>query len=447
MLSKKIAGVTMAAVAMAGVLGTGAASANATRTITWLVRTDPVMNPWERATIKAFEAVHPNIKVQMILSPSGAPFDQKLLTMVAAGDPPDIFSHWGNDSWADFVYRGIAQNLTPYIQKTHFSFAGMDPALLKQYSIGNKVYGIPFATGGSYLFYNMSLLKKAHIPIPTTNWNDRSWNWPTVLKDARKMTVHSAKLASMQWGFNDELWPENANFWLFGGDIFPASAYRTGVVQKVSATSPAVEQAVQWQRNLIYTYKVAPTPAQTTGLSTTEDPFLSGKIGMEMTGIWGFWVFKPAKFQWGAAPLPYVKTDRNVLFTDPWMMAKGAAHPNAAWTFLQWLANPKEGDRTYVLTSGVFPVWKQLVPVWAQNEHKLHPWMSVASLIQLGNGSMQHGSESANHLLINYGQMDSVMGNVLQPVWTGKTAPKAALAELQTQLTQTIKEAGITKGR
>ena len=362
------------ATALSGLLvGVGSASASNIQTVTWLVRTDPVMNPWERATIKAFEKVHPNIHVQMIISPAGAPFDQKLLTMSAAGDPPDIFSHWGNDSWADFVYRGIAQNLTPFIKKSHFSFAGMDPALLRQYTINGQVYGIPFAGGGSYLFYNLNMLKKAHLPIPTTNWNDKAWNWNTVLHYAKKMTVHSSKLSGMRWGLNDTLWPQNAGAWLFGGDIFPESSYHTGVVNKVFATSLALEQATQWQRDLTFKYKVAPTPAQTTGLSSTEDPFLSGKIGMEMTGIWGFWTFRPANFKWGVAPLPYIKTDKDVLFTDPWMMAKGAANPQAAWTFLEWLANPTEGDKSYVLASGVFPVWKQLVPLWAKNEHKLLP--------------------------------------------------------------------------
>lgn len=424
-----------------------ALAAKAPVTITWLVRTDPIMNPWERTTIRQFEHLHPGIRVQLIISPSGAPFDEKLLTMNAAGTPPDVFSHWGSDGWADFQYRGLLANLTPYIKKSHFSFQGMNMKLVHQYSIGNKIYGIPFATGGSYLFYNEALFKRAHLPLPPTNWNDKQWNLATLMRDAKKLTIHGKSLATTQYGLEDTLWPENANLWLWGGDFFLPSAYKTGLISKVTALSPAAKAAVTWQRNLIFKDKVAPTPAESSLMSKVSDPFTTGKIGMDLTGVWGFWTLLPSKFPWGIAPLPYIKTDKDVLFTDPWMMAKNAKNKSAAWTFIQYLSNPQLGDKSYTLTAGTVPPWKQLLPVWAKHEHQLHPSMTEPQLINLALGSMSHGQESINHLGIDYGQFDSTITNVLEPVWTGKTTPLAALKALQSQLTNVIREAGITHGR
>src|SRR5581483_5007859 len=197
------------------VLGIGANTFTAGTTITWLVRTDPLINPWELKTVNDFEASHPNIHVKIVMSPSGANYDQKLETMEVGWEPADIFSHWGNNSWADAVYRGYAADLTPYINASHFSFDGMDPRLLQEYSVKGHVYAIPFATGGSYLFYNVDLFQKAHVPLPPTSWDDPNWTWDTVLKDAQALNVNGASLNHRVYGLSDDLWPENANAWLF----------------------------------------------------------------------------------------------------------------------------------------------------------------------------------------------------------------------------------------
>jgi ABC-type glycerol-3-phosphate transport system substrate-binding protein len=166
---------------------------------------------------------------------------------------------------------------------------------------------------------------------------------------------------------------------------------------------------------------------------------------MEMTGPWGFWVFAPAKFKWGAAPLPTFTTHKDVYFTDPWVMSKGVKDPQAAWTFLEYLSSPQYGDKTYVATSGVFPPWSQLEGFWADMMAK-RSVLTTAQLLQLGKGGMAAGGESINHLAINYGQFDSTISNVLQPVWTGSTSPQKALSELQSQLTSDISKAAIKTG-
>lgn len=425
------------------VLGIGANTfKSGVTTITWLVRTDPQINPWEIKTVSDFEASHPNIHVKIVMSPSGANYDQKLETMEVGWEPADIFSHWGSNSWADAVYRGYAADLTPYINASHFSFDGMDPTLLRQYSVKGHVYAIPFATGGSYLFYNVDLFKKAHVPLPPTSWDDPNWTWDTVLKDAQALNVASASLNQRVYGLSDDLWPENANAWLFGGDIFQPSAYTTGVINTIQANSPAVVQAEQWKHDLIYKYQVSPTPSDATLLNG----FLSGKVAMDMNGVWGFWTYQPATFHWAVAPLPRIQTNKDVLFTDPWMMAKDSHHPQEAWQFLQWLCDPAHGAKTYMETSGAVPPWSQLLPEWAANTHKTISSLSTDQLEQIAQGSLAHGQESINHLAISYGQYDSTISNVLSPLFSNRGATATnSTNQLQLQLEATIKSVGPLK--
>ncbi len=305
-----------------GVGGSGESSGGKAVTISWLVRsTDKGLTTWEKQTAKDFEAAHPNIHVNIISVPN-ANYDQKLITMNAGGTPPDIFSQWGSNSWIDWAYRGLVADLAPYVASSHFSLDGINQSLLQQYKVNGKLYGIPFSTGGSYVFYNVDLFKKANLPLPPTNWNDASWNQDTFLHDAQEIAKQGSG-SDKQFGVSNDLWPEDAIPLLFGGDIFPESAYTTGVVDHVQANSPQVQEAIQWQHDLVYKYKIAPTQSEA---STIGNGFMSGKIGMSMIGVWGFWVNQPATFHYAAAPLPTLKDNKDVVFTDPWMMAKGSKH-------------------------------------------------------------------------------------------------------------------------
>jgi multiple sugar transport system substrate-binding protein len=420
------------------VLGIGAANVSGKVTINWLVRADPQNNPWEYRTVSEFEATHPQIHVQLIIAPGSQYYDQKRETMDVGFEPADVFTTWGNNSWADNVYRGFAADLTPYIQANRFSFEGMDQKLVQQYSVKGHIYALPFATGGSYLFYNVDMFQAAHLPLPPTNWDDPTWTWDTVLKDAQALAKPDAPITQRQYGISVDLWPMNADAKLFGGDLYEPSAYTSGVISAIHATSPAVEQAEQWKQDLIYKYRVMPTPATSSVISG----FLSGKIGMEMNGVWGFWSYQSAQFHWAAAPLPHIKTNQDVLFTDAWMMAKDSRHPQEAWTFLQWLSSPEHGAKSYMESSGAVSPWSQLLPEWAANTHKTMPVLSTTQLEELARGSLAHGQESINHLAISYGQFEEATGTIMSSAFTSKKPVPVVLNQLQQQLDATIKKIG-----
>ena len=426
------------AVAGCSVLGVGATTFSGKTTISWLVRDDPQNNPWEYKAVSEFEASHPDIHVQIVISPGSQYYDQKNETMDVGFEPADVFTIWGNNSWADDVYRKFAADLTPYIQSSNFSLAGMNQKLLNQYSINGHVYAIPFGTGGSYLFYNVDMFKKAHLPLPPTSWNDPRWNWNTVLHDAQVLSTSSAPLAQRNYGLNDELWPENANAWLFGGDIFQQSTYTTGTISQVNATSVPVEQAEQMKQDLIYKDKVMPTPAD----SSTINGFLSGKVAMDMTGVWGFWTYQAATFHWAVAPLPTIKTNKDVIFTDAWMMSKDSHHPQQAWEFLQWLSDPAHGARTYMESSGSISPWSQLLPEWAANTHKEMPSLTTAQLEEIASGSLAHGQESINHMAISYGEYDTTISTVVANAFASDKPVPATLDALQQQLDALIRKVG-----
>ncbi len=65
--------------------------------------------------VKQFKAKNPSIDVEIISTPDFLPFIQKLQTMMAAGNPPDVIT-LGNEWFPAFVSKGAFLEITPFLQ-------------------------------------------------------------------------------------------------------------------------------------------------------------------------------------------------------------------------------------------------------------------------------------------------------------------------------------------
>ena len=63
--------------------------------------------------VSEFNATHPDIHVTESNIPS-ATGDAKLLSEIAAGDPPDVFTEW-NPVLGEYAADGTIQSMTPYL--------------------------------------------------------------------------------------------------------------------------------------------------------------------------------------------------------------------------------------------------------------------------------------------------------------------------------------------
>jgi len=114
------------------------------------------------------------------------------------------------------------------------------------------------------------------------------------------------------------------------------------------------------------------------------------------------------------------------------MLARESKHPEEAWLFVKKLVDPKDGAKSYMQVSGVVPPATELLPLWYETIGERMPWLAGDPLKQLIEGSMAHGFESANHLLVNYNAMETTINNERQAIFLN-TSPAA-------EVMQTIKE-------
>ena len=59
-------------------------------------------------------------------------------------------------------------------------------------------------------------------------------------------------------------------------------------------------------------------------------------------------------FEWGIAPLPHQKVKASILNWAGWCLSSQSKAPDAAWTFIQWLAS-EEGVRIFVRGGDALP--------------------------------------------------------------------------------------------
>src|SRR5579883_1839950 len=183
--TKRFALAAAALAMMAPLVGQSVSAAtrsHAPVTLIWFMRIDSHENPWEKQQVAAFEATHPDIKINLILAPNpNGQFDAKFNTLLNSSHPADIWSHLGQAGFADYYHRGLLYDEETLIKKYGYNWGSTPQNLINTYKKGNGLYGIPSITLGSYLFYNKDLwdaYNKAHpnakLAYPPVSWDDHS---------------------------------------------------------------------------------------------------------------------------------------------------------------------------------------------------------------------------------------------------------------------------------
>jgi len=414
-----------------------AAHPRATVTITWLMRTEPKENPWERAEIKSFEAANPGIKVNLIVAPNpNNGFDIKFNTLLQSGAPADIWSHLGQAGFADYYHRGLLLNLSPMIKTMNYNFGTTPQNLINTYNVGGNIYGIPSITLGSYLYYNKDIFdayNKAHptakIAYPPSNWDDKSWTWTKMVAEGKLLTNN----ANHTYGLNDNAWPPMHYAWLGGTDLWPKASYQTGLPKVCNLTDPNVKQVIAEVASWDDSKQLGLSPSESEQIAignTGAAPFVSGNIAMAMTGGWGFRDYLTARFHWGAAAIPWRKGSlRATLFTDPYMVYKNTKNPEAVFKFIQFLTN-NTSMTNYIKGVGFTPSDPGHLTQW-YTQYAAVTGMSVENLKTLVTGSRKYGFESPNHLIVNFATIEHTMTQDLQAVLLGSKSVDAGLAQAQ----------------
>lgn len=312
--------------------------------------------------VREFEAKNPDIRVLRSNVGSNAQLQTKLQTMLAAGQPADLF-YLDFPKVAAFASQGVLEEIEPYIARDHAAgaadcpdLADFFPATLAAFrydpetgGVGTgPLVGLPkdFTSVGFY--YNKSLFDRAGAAYPPKE----GWTWDQFIDTARKI----ARLDGC-YGAEVVTWESWVRMFLFSHGLDVADRG----FRKFHLTDPDVVAVLDKLRGWFHDEARTLVSAKTQ-LETGQEPFFSGRVGM--VGPYGRWKvplyraqIPPEKFDWDFAPLPHAANapPSNGVVTVAWAMAKASRHKPEAWRLMKFLLG-REGQEIVCKTGLAIPV-------------------------------------------------------------------------------------------
>jgi len=279
----------------------------------------------ERKIIQQFEATHPDIEVK--LEPNSQGYEDKIITSLVAGKPPDVFLWWNFTRLAEL---GGIEDLTSYLERCPDLSAGMFyPNLLRYTSVKGRIYGLPKDFTARVIFYNKDLFDQAGLPYPKDDWT-----WDEFLEVAKKLTYGD------QYGFYVSAGTYHLQPWVWsnGGDLIsPDGKHVLGYLD-----SPETIEAVKFYTDLCVRYGVSPSGGVVSSLGGALNMFLTGKLAMMDNGRWPVLKLKKSKIRFGTVlpPHPRGKKLVTVLHCAGQVMAAIGKHKPQAWELLKAMSDP-----------------------------------------------------------------------------------------------------------
>ncbi|GGJ13528.1 hypothetical protein GCM10010885_23510 [Alicyclobacillus cellulosilyticus] len=413
-------------------------------TLTWMVPEDPLIDTWAKAVAKGFEKAHPGVTVK-VLTPGSTAYGQKLLTLVAAGQTPDVFTDWGNTGIFTLVHHNLVLNLSPYVKSLPDHGAHIPEVYRKEFSINGQLFGIPWNSNPTFIVYNVDLFKKYHVPLPPTSWNDKHWNLNTLLEDAKRLTHNTSDPKNGTYGLVMQSGSDGSLAWLWGADPFNnkggpeySRAYHGAPISATYATRKGMVQAMAWLADLTTKYKVSPSQGVLNAMSTLGNPFFTGRIGM--VEVAGGWLMRQAavaepKFHWAIAPFPYGPAGVNTgqREDNAFYIAKSSKNPELAFRLIEY-ATTGEGAEEFVQFAKGNPPYtgNKYFRQWENAVFQI-PGISMtkSQFAQVFLGGIQHDYPDPGNIIDNATDFGNTFTQLMANVWLGKQSAAQGLAAVQ----------------
>lgn len=284
--------------------------------------------------------------VEAIYEPIPADYNTKIETMIAAGNPPDVF-YWDIFAAEPLIKKSVLLPLNNLMAETYTDPADFLYTAINAFTLGGKVYGIPKDFNTLALFYNKKMFDVAGVPYPTSDWT-----WDDLKAAAKAIQAKKDELKADFPNFEAALAmaPDTARWMPFvfqnGGSFFNADR------SKVVINSPEAVKALEFYTSFELVDGTAVRPS-VIGAGWQGEAFGKENVAMVMEGGWmpPFLRDNFPDVEYGAVELPRGPVGRgNYLFTVAYVIPATTKHPEEAWSVVEYLTSLE--SQLFVLRTG-----------------------------------------------------------------------------------------------
>lgn len=325
------------------------------------VSVDPDRWVTYQESIKEFNQAHPDIEVTPHKEiGDNAQIQQKLLTLLAAGNPPDVI-HVDTMYVQDMAKAGTIVSLSD-LEGVNQIADNIFKGVMKPLIVDGDIYGFPVRANSIQLLWNKDLFEEAGLDPeqpPTT--------FDQVIEYAKKLTKRDKNDNVMVYGFEtgldkDPHWTAHAFspvLWTYGGNYQEDG--------KAGLNSAAAVKAVEFWDKCINELKVSPTDRIQLGFET-------GRTAMVITGEWAIKALNRdfPDLNWGFNTLPTPSEDIDPIIPlggRALVIPRGAEEKEAAWELISWVMSKEEQMRYTKNQVGLTPRSDLVDDPWF-NDHR-----------------------------------------------------------------------------
>ena len=307
-----------------------------------------------QSLVDGFQKLHPDIPVRIIAiqGQDWSNFFAKILTMVAAGTPPDIVSV-ATEGTQLFAER-LAYPIDEYVQRDAAEmqeyFDDVNPSLIESFMYKGNLFQLPDNFNAANIYYNASALERAGLERPRDDWSvDDFFDVARTMKD-------TAEGSFLPYFWNNRLWGGVVP-WLYvndtsflteekapGGDwlwsqFYPKETPRGGgyLWQQADALQERTVESFEVLQRMVGE-GIAANPAQGGG-NELVSLFSRGSVGMTPAG--GFWVSGlndagMANDEYDVSFFPKMRSQRHQFGAGGYAMMQTSQRKDEAWEWMKY---------------------------------------------------------------------------------------------------------------
>ena len=300
-----------------------------------------------------FRAENPNVEWVVVPTPGGGVDMEQLLTLVAAGTPPDC-SRAESNVYRTFCHYGLLLGISDRIAADPELSAPdywIQPQERDRCEFEGEWYGIGSCWVAPHFYYNRELFDELGTE-PPSNDPEEAWAWDEFLEIARQLTVDTNGNHPGEAGFDVDsvdrwgaYWP---TWWI---PLHPAiqsngADWVDPETGKIVLDNPAAMEAIQRVADLTLVHQVAPSAAAFEALGMAEAEFLATKrVALYNTGSWSLnWLWE-IEGGLGTGVLPKMTRPATDMQAHMMTILKETEHPDEAWALIRFLASPWYQER------------------------------------------------------------------------------------------------------
>ena len=357
--------------------------------------------------IEIFESKNPDIKVDVQIT-GYEDYFTKLATTVGGGNPPDVFE-MNMENFLSYMLRGACADLTGMINTENYS-----EGTLAAVSSEGKIYAVPMSFSTCVLFYNKDLFDQAGVAYPTDEWT-----WADAQAAAEKIKA----LGDDIWGYYQPITYNEFYKSIKGNGGSVLSEDYSQFTMNTPENVAVLEAMIARVRGENH---VMPIKEELAGRGDW-DLFTEGKLGMIITGIWGFPTFaEKCTFVWDIVVEPGYKTPSTFFFANVNCVSPSSDKQEAAAKFVDAMGSDPD-----IVQLRLDANW-ELPTIADQSKLSQYIEMTPPANRKAVFDSMDYAA--APPALEEQGAVVEIIDNILSTLETNDMTAQEALDEIQAQL-------------